>query len=118
VESLTTVAGASTAILRWDDMSDFKWAQRISSEEEVVDRFLYEGTVKPEPASDGDLETAIEWLALYGAGTEEEAQAYANVIGFLEGQLQARAKRRRTNDLKRAYAQYNGVSFKQVRIKK
>jgi hypothetical protein len=99
-------------------MTGFEWTNRISSDDEVVDRFLYEGTVTPQPADIHDMNTAIEWLALYSAENSEEAQAYANVIGLLEGQIKARQSRKATNEAKRQYAHESGIPFKQLRIKK
>ncbi len=65
------------------------WPERISADHDTVDRFLHEGATV-NMASSGDIATAIEWLALYGAETAEDAQPYVNVIGLLERTLDRR----------------------------
>lgn len=83
------------------------WPERISADHDTVDRFLYAG-ISVESPSSGDIATAIEWLALYGAETEADAQPYANVIGHLERTLQRRetkaAKARFKRRLRRTIA--------------
>jgi hypothetical protein len=64
------------------DYKGFEWGNRISSDEDSVDRFLHEGLV-PESPSVGDLHSAAEWLATYGAENAEDAQGWANVVAFL-----------------------------------
>lgn len=96
-------------------MSDITWTQRISGDDDTVDRFLHEGMTAEGP-SEADLWTAIEWLALYGAETQDDAQPYANVIAFLERTIATKAKRQATAEAKRAYAAEHGISVKQVRV--
>lgn len=99
-------------------MNNFEWPERISSDEETVDRFMHEGSVSPEAPSQYDMEMAIQWLALYGASDSEEAQPYVNVIAFLERSIQAKMKRSATAEAKRAYAAEHGIPVSQVRVKK
>lgn len=96
-------------------MSKLQWAERISSDTDVVDQFLHEG-IEVENPSIGDLYTAIEWLALYGAETIEDAQPYANVIAFLEKTIATKQKRTETARQKRAYAAQHGIPVSRVRV--
>ena len=96
-------------------MTTLQWTERISSDTDVVDRFLYEG-IDVQTPDIGDLSTAIEWLALYGAETAEDAQPYANVIAYLEKAIATKQKRAETARQKRAYAAYFGVPVRSVRV--
>lgn len=96
-------------------MTTLNWPERISSDTDVVDRFLHEG-IDVQAPSITDLNTAIEWLALYGAETAEDAQAYANVIGFLQRSIETRIKRKSLAAAKRAYAIEHGIPVSQVRV--
>jgi hypothetical protein len=96
-------------------MDGFTWAERISSDEDVVDRFLHEGSVTPRKPDVADLWTAVEWLALYGAEDAEQAQPFANAIGFLLGSIRQREERSRLAARKRAYAQALGVPVSTIR---
>lgn len=98
-------------------MNTLQWSERISSDHDVVDRFINEGIEVTTP-SISDLYTAIEWLALYGAESVEDAQPYANVIAYLEGVVAAKEKRAETARMKRAYADYFGVPVRSVRVVK
>lgn len=96
-------------------MSTLQWTERISSDTDVVDRFLNEGIDVKAPSIE-DLYTAIEWLALYGAETAEDAKPFANVIAFLERTIAKKEKQARVARQKRAYADYFGVPVKSVRV--
>lgn len=99
-------------------MNNVNWPTRISSDEDVVDRFLHNEEVIAEAPDIADLNTAIEWLALYGASDTDEAQPYANVIGFLQRTIETRIKRKAMAAAKRAYASEHGIPVSQVRVKK
>lgn len=96
----------------------FKWGNRISSDNESVDRFLFEGLVVPKSPSSGDLYGAAEWLATYAAENAEEAQGWANVIAFLILNADSKQQRSILAEAKRRYAKENGLKVSQVRIKK
>lgn len=98
---------------------DFEWSNRLSSDHDTIDRFLYEG-FKPETPSASDMNSAIEWLALYGADHEDDPmlRSLANVIGFLGKQIEAKESRERINASKRQYAKEHNIPFKQLRVKK
>jgi hypothetical protein len=74
--------------------------------------------VTPEVASAGDLLLAAEWLATYGSDSAEDAQRWANVIGFLVAGAEAKEKRTALAKAKREYAKANGIKVSQVRVKK
>lgn len=93
------------------------WPGRISSDHDVVDRFLSESDGQTiERPSIADLHTAIEWLALYGAESEEEAAPYVRVIALLQAQVDARQHRTALARAKREYATTHGVPLASVRI--
>jgi len=94
------------------------WDERVSSDDDTVDRFLHDGSVVPESPSEADLSTAIEWLALYSAEDAETAQAFANVIGLLDRKISEKRKRAATAQSKREYAQANGIPVSRVRVVK
>ena len=96
-------------------MTTLQWTERISSDTDVVDRFLNEGIDVKAPSIQ-DFYTAIEWLALYGAETPEDAQPFANVIAYLERTIAKKEKQARLARQKRAYADYFGVPVKSVRV--
>jgi hypothetical protein len=99
------------------DYKGFKWVGRISSDEDSVDRFLHEGLVAQSP-SVGDLWSAAEWIATYGAETAEEAQGWANVVAFLILTAESKEKRSILAQAKKKFAEANGVPVSQVRINK
>jgi hypothetical protein len=74
------------------DYKGFEWGNRITSDEDSVDRFLHEGLV-PQSPSVGDLHGAAEWLATYGAENAEDAQGWANVVAFLILTAESKEKR-------------------------
>ncbi len=95
----------------------FEWGDRITSDEDSVDRFLHEGLI-PQAPSVGDLSGAAEWLATYGSETAEDAQGWANVVAFLILTAESKQKRSAIAEAKRSYAKANGLKVSQVRIKK
>ncbi len=95
----------------------FEWGDRISADEDSVDRFLHEGLI-PQSPSVGDLHSAAEWIATYGSETAEDAQGWANVVAFLILTAESKQKRSAIADAKRSYAKANGLKVSQVRIKK
>jgi len=97
---------------------DFAWGERITSDEDSVDRFMHEGLVIPHAPSVGDIWHAAEWLATYGSETAEESEGLANVIAFLILTAESKEKRTATNTAKRNYAKEHGLKVSQVRIKK
>jgi hypothetical protein len=99
-------------------LEGFEWNQRVSGDYESVDRFLHEGLVTPEVASAGELLLAAEWLSTYDADSIEDAQRWANVIGFLVAGAEAKEKRTALAKAKREYAKAHGIKVSQVRVKK
>lgn len=97
------------------DYKGFEWGERISADEDSVDRFLHEGLV-PQAPSVGDLHTAAEWLATYGAETVEDAQGWANVVAFLILTAESKQKRSALAQAKKKFAKENGIPVSQVRI--
>jgi len=92
-----------------------EWNERISADEDTVDRFLADGMDAHKP-SDADLQNAIQWLALYGAQDHEDAQPFANVIAYLMAKLDQRERRAAINAAKREYAAAHGIPVSRVRI--
>jgi hypothetical protein len=97
------------------DYKGFEWGNRISSDEDSVDRFLHEGLV-PQSPSVGDLHSAAEWLATYGAENSEDAQGWANVVAFLILTAESKQKRSAVAEAKRRFAKEKGIPVSQVRI--
>jgi hypothetical protein len=97
------------------DYKGFEWGNRISSDEDSVDRFLHEGLV-PQSPSVGDLHSAAEWLATYGAENSEDAQGWANVVAFLILTAESKQKRSAVAQAKREFAKEKGIPVSQVRI--
>jgi len=97
------------------DYKGFEWGNRITSDEDSVDKFLYEGLV-PQAPSVGDLHGAAEWLATYAAETAEEAQGWANVVAFLILTAESKEKRSNLAKAKKKFAEANGIPVSQVRI--
>jgi hypothetical protein len=97
------------------DYKGFEWENRISSDEDSVDRFLHEGLV-PQSPSVGDLHSAAEWLATYGAENSEDAQGWANVVAFLILTAESKQKRSAVAEAKRRFAKEKGIPVSQVRI--
>ena len=99
------------------DYKGFEWGERISADQDSVDRFLHEGLV-PQSPSVGDLWGAAEWIATYGAENAEEAQGWANVVAFLMLTAESKEKRSNLAKAKKKFAEANGIPVSQVRINK
>ena len=99
------------------DYKGFEWGNRITSDQDSVDKFLHEGLV-PQAPSVGDLHGAAEWLATYAAETAEEAQGWANVVAFLILTAESKEKRSNLAKAKKEYAKAHGIPVSQVRVKK
>jgi hypothetical protein len=97
------------------DYKGFEWGNRITSDEDSVDRFLHEGLV-PQAPSIGDLHGAAEWLATYASETAEDAQGWANVVAFLILTAESKQKRSAVAEAKRKFAKEKGIPVSQVRI--
>jgi len=98
---------------------DFEWKTQISADEGTVDNYLFRGDVKPVSPSISDLETALEWVALYDAGDDVElAQSLANVVAFLSFAADSKQQRFVLAEAKRRYAKEKGVKVSDVRVKK
>lgn len=92
-----------------------EWDERISADDDTVDRFLAEGMDAHKP-SNADFHNAIQWLALYGAADGEDAQPFANVIAYLMAKVDQRERRAAVNAAKREYAAAHGIPVSRVRI--
>ena len=98
---------------------DFEWKTQISADKGTVDNYLFRGDVKPVAPSISDLETALEWVALYDAGDDVElAQSLANVVAFLSFAADSKQQRFVLAEAKRRYAKEKGVKVSDVRVKK
>jgi len=91
----------------------------ISSDTDTDETALMSGEVKPQAPSASDLRWALEWLATYQSADHTElAQAFGNVIAFLDLTAQSKEQRSILAEAKRRYAKENGVKVSDVRIKK
>jgi flagellar biosynthesis component FlhA len=89
----------------------------ISSDTDTVERALMSGEVKVEAPSASDLKWALEWLAIYQSSDHKElAQAFGNVIAFLDLTAQSKEKRSNLAQAKKKFAEANGIPVSQVRI--
>ena len=89
----------------------------ISSDTDTVERALMSGEVKPQAPSASDLRWALEWLATYQSADHKElAQAFGNVIAFLELTAQSKEKRSVLAQAKKQYAKEKGIKVSQVRL--
>ena len=89
----------------------------ISSDTDTVERALMSGEVKVEAPSASDLRWALEWLAIYQSSDHKElAQAFGNVIAFLELTAQSKEKRSVLAQAKKQYAKEKGIKVSQVRL--
>ena len=89
----------------------------ISSDTDTVERALMSGEVKVEAPSASDLRWALEWLATYQSSDHKElAQAFGNVIAFLDLTAQSKEKRSNLAQAKKKFAEANGIPVSQVRI--
>lgn len=94
---------------------------QISADEGTIANRFRRNEIQVQAPSAGDLQSAIEWLALYDAGTDDDSvdsnvQALANVIAFLDMTVSSKYQRQAVNEAKRAFAQQNNVKFNQVRL--
>jgi len=91
----------------------------ISSDTDTVERALMSGEVKVEAPSASDLRWALEWLATYQSADHTElAQAFGNVIAFLDLTAQSKEQRSALAEAKKEYAKAHGIKVSQVRVKK
>ena len=89
----------------------------ISSDTDTVERALISGEVKVKAPSASDLKWALEWLAIYQSSDHKElAQAFGNVIAFLDLTAQAKEKRSALARAKKQYAKEKGIKVSQVRL--
>lgn len=102
------------------DYKNYKYGERyVSQDTDTVERALGTGVVEPTSPSPADLRWAAEWLAIYNCEENEElAQAFGNVIAFLELTAQSKEKRSAIAEAKRQYAKDKGIKVSQVRVKK
>jgi len=107
--------GREVQVMSGLNYKGFEWGNRITSDEDSVDRFLHEGLV-PESPSVGDLHGAAEWLATYASETAEDAQGWANVVAFLILTAESKQKRSAVAQAKREFAKEKGIPVSQVRI--
>lgn len=91
----------------------------ISSDTDTVETALMSGEVKIEAPSASDLRWALEWLAIYQSSDHKElAQAFGNVIAFLDLTAQSKEQRSNLAKAKKEYAKAHGIKVSDVRIKK
>jgi flagellar biosynthesis component FlhA len=91
----------------------------ISSDTDTVEKALMNGEVKVEAPSASGLRWALEWLATYQSSDHTElAQAFGNVIAFLDLTAQSKEKRSNLAQAKREFAKEKGIPVSQVRINK
>jgi flagellar biosynthesis component FlhA len=89
----------------------------VSADEDTVERALVSGEVKVKAPSASDLRWAAEWLSIYASGDHKElAQAFGNVIAFLELTAESKQKRSAIAKAKKKFAQERGIPVSQVRI--
>jgi len=102
------------------DYKNWSYGDRsISSDTDTVETALMSGEVKVEAPSASDLRWALEWLAIYQSGEHTElAQAFGNVIAFLDLTAQSKEQRSALAEAKKEYAKAHGIKVSQVRVKK
>lgn len=89
----------------------------VSSDEDTVERALVSGEVKVKAPSASDLRWAAEWLSIYASGDHKElAQAFGNVIAFLDLTAESKDKRSVLAQAKKQYAKEKGIKVSQVRL--
>jgi hypothetical protein len=90
-----------------------------SADTDTVETALMSGEVKPQAPSASDLRWALEWLATYQSADHTElAQAFGNVIAFLDLTAQSKEQRSNMAKAKKEYAKAHGIKVSQVRVKK
>ena len=91
----------------------------VSADTDTVERALISGEVKVQAPSASELRWAAEWLAVYCSSDHKElAQAFGNVIAFLDLTAQSKEKRSVLAQAKKKFAEANGIPVSQVRINK
>ena len=102
------------------DYQNWSYGERfVSADTDTVERALASGEVKPKAPSTSDLRWAAEWLAIYASADHKElAQAFGNVIAFLDLTAESKEKRQVLAKAKKKYSEENGIKVSQVRIKK
>jgi len=96
----------------------------LSADSGTIASRLDRNEIEVQAPSASDLESALQWLALYDGHDDEDyvdnnVQALANVIAFLDMTISSKYQRQALNEAKRAFAQKNNIKFNQVRkIKK
>jgi flagellar biosynthesis component FlhA len=102
------------------DYKNWSYGTRfVSADEDTVERALVSGEVKPQAPSPSDLRWALEWLAIYASSDHKElAQAFGNVVAFLDLTAESKEKRSALAQAKKQYAKEKGIKVSQVRIKK
>jgi len=100
------------------DYKNWSYGDRfVSADTDTVERALVSGEVKPQAPSASDLRWALEWLAIYASSDHKElAQAFGNVVAFLDLTAQAKEKRSALAKAKRQYAKEKGIKVSQVRL--
>ena len=89
----------------------------VSADTDTVERALISGEVKVQAPSASELRWAAEWLAVYCSSDHKElAQAFGNVIAFLDLTAQSKEKRSVLAQAKKKFAEANGIPVSQVRI--
>jgi hypothetical protein len=89
----------------------------VSADEDTVERALASGEVKVQAPSASDLRWAAEWLSIYASAENKElAQAFGNVIAFLDLTADSKQKRSAVAQAKREFAKEKGIPVSQVRI--
>ena len=100
------------------DYKNWSYGDRfVSADTDTVERALVSGEVKPQAPSASDLRWALEWLAIYASADHKElAQAFGNVVAFLDLTAQAKEKRSALAKAKKQYAKEKGIKVSQVRL--
>ena len=89
----------------------------VSADTDTVERALISGEVKVQAPSASELRWAAEWLAVYcSADHKELAQAFGNVIAFLDLTAESKEKRSVLAQAKKQYAKEKGIKVSQVRL--
>lgn len=100
------------------DYKNWSYGDRfVSGDTDTVERALASGEVKVQAPSASDLRWALEWLAIYASADHKElAQAFGNVIAFLDLTANSKEKRSALAKAKKKYAEEKGIKVSQVRI--
>jgi hypothetical protein len=100
------------------DYKGWSGRNRISSDhEDTVERALAKWLVKVQSPSASDLHGPLNgWLLMPQQTTKRLAQAFGNVIAFLDLTAESKEKRSNLAQAKREFAEANGIPVSQVRI--